>query len=177
MPYNQGRRPAAGRFSAAPPAGKDGRNGHEGCCHPRHRDLSGAAGGPGGHRVRSAGRWRLRREPPDRGLRERRGRDRLSLVCLLGLPTDEAASFARGAAAGPAAIRAALHSAAGGWGTEAGLDLAAEVRFADLGDLILTGGEDGRAEIERAVDDQLENGGRLICLGGDHSVAYPILAA
>ena len=27
------------------------------------------------------------------------------------------------------------------------------------------------------MDDQLENGGRLICLGGDHSVAYPILAA
>lgn len=46
-----------------------------------------------------------------------------------------------------------------------------------MGDLILEGGADTRAEIEQSVTKQLENGGRVICLGGDHAVAHPILCA
>lgn len=98
-------------------------------------------------------------------------------VALLGLPTDEASSFARGAAAAPAAIRAALHSSASNLTAECGVDLAEETGFDDLGDLPLPGGEGTRAAIERAVDERLAGGGRVLCLGGDHSVSYPILRA
>ncbi len=98
-------------------------------------------------------------------------------VCLLGLPTDEASSFARGAADGPRAIRAALYTEASNLCTEAGVDLAAEKRFVDLGDLALGGGEATRVEIERAVAERLSEGARVLCLGGDHAVAYPILRA
>ncbi len=101
----------------------------------------------------------------------------VSRVSLLGLPTDDASSFARGAADGPAAIRAALRSKSSNLTTEAGLDLGADDRWRDLGDLELAGGEATRAEIERAVGEQLEQGHRVLCLGGDHSVAYPILRA
>lgn len=104
-------------------------------------------------------------------------------VSLLGLPTDEASSFARGAAEGPAAIRAALYSDSSNLGIEtegageAGLDLGAEERWRDLGDLDLSGGEATRAEIEAAVAEQLDQGARVLCLGGDHSITYPILRA
>ena len=93
------------------------------------------------------------------------------------MPTDEASSFARGSAAGPEAIRAALYSEASSQNTESGVDLASERRFSDLGDLALTGGDETREEIEREVGDQLANRNNLICLGGDHSVAFPILSA
>lgn len=98
-------------------------------------------------------------------------------VELLGLPTDEAASFERGAAGGPGAIRAALASPASNQSTEDGLDLATAGRFGDHGDLELSGGEATRREIESAVAARLAAGSRLVCLGGDHSVAHPILAA
>ena len=96
-------------------------------------------------------------------------------VSLLGLPTDEASSFARGAAEGPGAIRSALFSDASNLSTESGLDLGNDKRWRDLGDLALPGGEATRAEIEQAVADQLARGARVLSLGGDHSVAYPIL--
>lgn len=98
-------------------------------------------------------------------------------VGLLGFPTDEKSSFARGAASGPAAIRAALYSEAANLETEGGVHLGNEPRFRDLGDLELPGGDATRGEIERAVADGLADGGRLLCLGGDHSVSYPILRA
>ncbi len=98
-------------------------------------------------------------------------------VRLLGLPTDQASSYAHGAAAGPAAIRAALYSEASSQNTESGYDLATEERFEDLGDITLTGGEKTRSEIEQAVANQIRDNDKTICLGGDHSVAFPILSA
>lgn len=98
-------------------------------------------------------------------------------VGLLGLPTDEASSYLRGAAGGPRAIRRALHSASSNLSTESGLDLGDLPAFADLGDLELSGGEATRREIERGVAAALDDGHRLLCLGGDHSVAHPILRA
>lgn len=97
-------------------------------------------------------------------------------VRLLGLPTDEASSFARGAAGGPGAIRAALNSDSSNLFTETGFDLGDDSLFVDLGDLALgVEGVEVRAAIEKAVAGALEDGARPVCLGGDHSVAYPIL--
>lgn len=100
-----------------------------------------------------------------------------SIPALLGLPFDAASSFRRGAAAGPAAIREELFSAAGNGWSEAGLDVC-HGALEDAGDLVL--GDDGaaaRAEIERGVGALLDAGRRPIALGGDHSVTYPILRA
>jgi len=53
--------------------------------------------------------------------------------------------------------------------------------FADVGDLRLNDSREKSDEdflqIERAIDALLEKGDRPISLGGDHSVAYPILKA
>ena len=97
-------------------------------------------------------------------------------VGLLGLPTDEASSYARGAAGGRAAIREALWCEASNLATEASVDLGREEGFVDLGNVELSGGRATRSEIEDAVAGHLGAAGhRLVCLGGDHSVAYPIL--
>ncbi len=99
-----------------------------------------------------------------------------SSVGLLGLPSDENSSFERGAALAPGVIRAALHSPGSGLTTECGPDLAGESRFVDLGDLPLAG-QDLLAQIAPAIATAIRDGGRLLCLGGDHAVTHPVLAA
>ena len=128
-------------------------------------------------------------------------------VALLGLPTDQASSYLRGAARAPAAIREALHSPSTNLGTESGLDLETDPRFLDVGDLDLSHvapaegeesgmagepggegnpgaeerkseeGETTRRRIEEAAATLLEQGARVLALGGDHAVTYPLLRA
>ena len=79
---------------------------------------------------------------------------------LIGLPYDGSSSFLRGAAAAPALIRAALHSAAGNpWSERHGPAVGAGFQD-DEGDLVLTDGAESRAEIERQV--------RLVAPGVSH---------
>ena len=59
-------------------------------------------------------------------------------IRLFGLPTDINSSFERGAAAGPAAIRAALRSERGNLASELGPEIGIDIAFADDGDLPLT---------------------------------------
>lgn len=94
---------------------------------------------------------------------------------LIGLPYDASSSFLRGAAEGPAAIRAALRTPAGNPFTETGVDL---TDVADAGDLPLSqDAASARAQIEAGITAVLANGFRPLALGGDHSVAYPIVRA
>jgi len=94
---------------------------------------------------------------------------------IIGLPYDASSSFLRGAAEGPPAIRAALRSPAGNSFTETSVDL---TDLDDAGDLPLSQDPAGaRAQIEDGIVAALTNGFRPIALGGDHSVAYPILRA
>jgi agmatinase len=100
---------------------------------------------------------------------------------LLGIPLDVNSSYLRGPAEAPAKIREALRSDASNNWTELGVDLGAAGAFSDAGDLRLNNsrekvGEDFK-EIERALGELLEKGGRPVSLGGDHSVTYPILKA
>ena len=53
-------------------------------------------------------------------------------VRLIGLPTDSHSSFLRGAAAGPAAIRAALASDHGNAASESGLELGTDILVEDV---------------------------------------------
>src|SRR5437870_8656427 len=72
-------------------------------------------------------------------------------VRLIGLPTDAHSSFLRGAAAGPAAIRAALASDHGNQAAENGLELGVDLAVEDGGDLELTGTADDLAVIRSAI--------------------------
>jgi agmatinase len=98
-------------------------------------------------------------------------------VAVVGVPLDENSSFLRGAALGPESMRAALRSGSANMSTELGIDLDSAEGWTDLGDLQLTTGEDSLARVERTVASILSAGARVLALGGDHSISYPVLRA
>jgi arginase len=95
---------------------------------------------------------------------------------LLGVPFDANSSYKRGSAAAPPLIRDALRCDSSNMWTELGVDVGAEGAYRDAGDLRFGEG-DIFATIEQAVDELLEKRQRPVCLGGDHSITYPILRA
>jgi agmatinase len=97
-------------------------------------------------------------------------------VRLIGLPTDSHSSWLRGAAAGPAAIRAALASDHGNMNAECGLELGTDIPFEDIGDLPLAEADGDWALIRDAVAAAARAGAVPIALGGDHMVSYPVVA-
>ena len=98
-------------------------------------------------------------------------------VVAIGIPLDENSSFMRGSALAPPCIRQALYSGASNLCAENGLDLGADSRWQDAGDLPLSSGADALAQIEQALDQLLAQDVRALSLGGDHSITYPILRA
>jgi agmatinase len=98
-------------------------------------------------------------------------------VALIGVPFDGQSSFLRGAAAAPTEIRRELLCDSGNLSTEAGLDLATESRWSDLGDLHLSDATEPLDAIAKKAATILDRGDRLLALGGDHSVTYPLVRA
>ena len=97
-------------------------------------------------------------------------------VVVVGIPWDDQSSFLRGAAAGPARIRHALHDGSANLCTEHGLDLGDARGWVDRGDLAISGGSVVE-QIENAISAELARGASVLSLGGDHAVTYPILRA
>lgn len=93
-------------------------------------------------------------------------------VTLLGIPWDEKSSFQRGAANGPAAIRAAFRSDSTNTWNEDVADVA--VLLEDAGDLSLEGSPDVPAQIALAATELLTRRARPVFLGGDHGVTVPL---
>lgn len=91
------------------------------------------------------------------------------MISILGVAFDAHSSFVRGAAEGPAAIRAAFHSGSANYWSEDGRDLGRPGLFRDAGDVRVFD------EIEPAATKLLD--GPLISFGGDHSITYPLLRA
>ena len=94
---------------------------------------------------------------------------------LIGIPYDASSSFLRGSAAAPPLIRQTIGSPASNNFTELGADLS---RLDDAGDLALL--EDpatARAVIQSAIEQLVTKDAAPLCLGGDHSITYPIMRA
>lgn len=98
-------------------------------------------------------------------------------LTLLGVPSDAHSSFMRGPARAPARIRAVLHSRAGNAFSESGVELRAGIDWHDAGDLTLPPAPEDRTAIESAARRVIDAGGRLLTLGGDHAITYPLLRA
>jgi len=99
-------------------------------------------------------------------------------IAILGVPFDEKSSYLRGAAGGPAAIRAvSTGKCYCGW-TELGVNLEEDTVMVDVGDVDTSGDMDKSfAQTEKAVAAILDKGAVPIVLGGDHSITYPVLKA
>jgi agmatinase len=99
-------------------------------------------------------------------------------LAVLGVPFDEKSSYLRGAAGGPAAIRAVSTGKCYCGYTELGVNLEEDTVMVDLGDVDTSGDPDKTfALTEKAVAKILEHGAAPIILGGDHSITYPVLKA
>ena len=100
-------------------------------------------------------------------------------IHLIGLPTDQNSSFARGAASAPPAIRAALWSDRGNLSAQSGLEIGTDVKLKDLGDLPLSDVDCAAddALIMQAATESIDINAIPLFLGGDHAVTYPIVAA
>jgi arginase len=102
--------------------------------------------------------------------------DKTTQVTLIGFPFDENSSFMRGAAEAPPLIRQALHSDSSNLWTEWGLNLGEPGIMGDAGDLD-RGSPRPHEEIRRSVEGLLSRQQAPICLGGDHSITFPIIEA
>ena len=96
----------------------------------------------------------------------------MSEPVLLGIPHDASSSFLRGSALAPSRIRKALASPSSNLFSESLEDIG---QLLDHGDLPLTNSAEDRAVIEAAIRERVVAGQRPLCLGGDHSITYPVL--
>jgi len=94
---------------------------------------------------------------------------------LLGIPFDANSSYLRGAAGAPPLIRKAFRCDSSNSSTETGIEIDS-VSLLDAGDLELPANGEFTA-IENAVGNFLDRGQSPVCLGGDHSITYPIMQA
>ncbi len=98
-------------------------------------------------------------------------------VVIVGVPSDENSSFLRGCADAPDIIRAAVHSESANMWSEQGFELKFDENCTDLGDLSFSEGPEGFDQITAAIDQQLSAGHKVLSLGGDHAVTFPIIRA
>lgn len=91
------------------------------------------------------------------------------MILLQGIGYDEKSSYQRGAALAPPLIREALHGGSMNLFAENSLT----IELDDRGDFAIA----DYFDIERITARDLATGGRLITLGGDHSVTYPLIKA
>lgn len=95
----------------------------------------------------------------------------------LGFATGHNSSFDTGSFEGPAALWRTLFNGASNLTSERGVELGDRSDWQDLSVLEVEAGLAGFDAIHDAVADRLEQRLRLLCVGGDHSISYPILAA
>lgn len=96
-------------------------------------------------------------------------------IVVQGVPFDGNSSFLRGSALAPTHIHNALYSASANMWTENGIDLAGNSNWHLLSDMDLSADRDEFAEIEQRITAHLAGGLRVVALGGDHSISYPII--
>ena len=101
--------------------------------------------------------------------------DQLEEIAILSLPFDRNASFLRGPAAAPNRILDALFSNSSNMWTENGIDLGGMQGWRIVGDLIFEDTGMAFVQIESKIGELLAAKSRVISLGGDHSITYPII--
>ncbi len=98
------------------------------------------------------------------------------MISVLGVPFDAASSFLRGPAQAPNEIRKAFHSNSSNYFTERGIDLSEIGIWLDAGDLAFDAGNP-LSLLENSIQNLLTQDHRVLTLGGDHSITYPVVKA
>lgn len=93
-------------------------------------------------------------------------------IIIQGIPYDEKSSFLKGSRFAPAKIRQVLNNGSSNYYSETGINIDTK-EITDKGDFTI----DNYFDITKITLDNLSNNGRILTLGGDHSITYPILDA
>ncbi len=101
------------------------------------------------------------------------------MIQLIGIPYDNNSSFLRGPAAAPTRIRLMDKEGSANAFAENGMEIKEGLNYADAGDIVF---DDIRPEkafsaIRAAISRQLAADHKIISMGGDHSVSYPVIDA
>lgn len=101
------------------------------------------------------------------------------MIKLLGIPFDGNSSFLKGPALAPARIRQMDLDGSANAFCERGREVVAGKSFEDLGDINFetSDPESAYQKILQRVKKELTKSDKLITLGGDHSISYPIIEA
>jgi agmatinase len=113
-------------------------------------------------------------------LRRRYGRDLQGVdVAVMGVPWDGAVTYRPGCRLGPRAIRAASVQLAELKAFPFGFDVMEALAVVDRGDVMLDPHHPGSVApaIEAAAAEVIAGGAKLLALGGDHFIAWPLLRA
>ncbi|RLB86801.1 MAG: agmatinase [Deltaproteobacteria bacterium] len=98
-------------------------------------------------------------------------------ICILGIGFDQNSSFQKGASLAPNRIRESYFSESSNLWSEKGLNLESIQHLYDLGNIDFKTDSDDFSQITSSVKAVLDQGNHLICLGGDHSITFPIINA
>lgn len=95
-------------------------------------------------------------------------------IAIVGIPFDANSSFMRGTASAPSSIKEALYSSSANLSTEFLIDISQAPNWEFLEDMDLKG---EYMQIYYSMVQLLRGHNRVIVLGGDHSIAFPIAKA
>ena len=100
-------------------------------------------------------------------------------VAVLGVPFDNGTSYRPGARFGPMAVRQASRHLRPGYHVELGLSPFRTVQVVDAGDVPVTPFDIGAAmtQIRDHAADLVRGDRRIVAIGGDHTIALPMLRA
>ena len=101
------------------------------------------------------------------------------MLKLIGIPYDANSSYLRGPALAPKHIRLMDEEGSANRYCEHGKEIIEGTNFKDCGDIEFSKIDAAFAynRIKERISKELEDGGKLISFGGDHSVSFPIIEA
>jgi len=101
------------------------------------------------------------------------------MIQLLGVPYDLNSSFLRGPAQAPARIRLMDSEGSANAFAENGKEIRAGLHYEDAGDIVFTDPQPAAAFklIQQRMNLLLQAGHKVLSLGGDHSISFPLIDA
>jgi arginase len=98
---------------------------------------------------------------------------------LLGIPFDGNSSYLKGPGQAPARIRQMEADGSANTFSENGSDIRSGEAYRDIGNIAFPDLSSKAVyhTIKQRVQQELQDGAKLLCLGGDHSVSFPIIEA
>jgi arginase len=101
------------------------------------------------------------------------------MIQLIGIPFDANSSFLKGAAHAPQRIRLMDREGSANAFSESGIEIKEQVIYEDQGDIAFEGTNPQAAfdKIYQSITALIKGSNKVMALGGDHSISYPVISA